>query len=283
MQGLCDLVIAVPGQRLQMMQHDLGGGAVVSDALQLQVQALAQIRSPHSRRLQRLQPCDAAAQLLLRHTSPGGQLLRRHGEVPAVLQTAHQIVKQLQLPLRHLQPGDLAAQKALQRLRQTSVGADAVHGGVLFLLIGPLIVAVLAVVFLQPAPAVQPALGLPGQRLLLVGQLQLHRGVFLRHGLQILPYLQPPHLQQPQAVQLPHGQLLFLPQLQFHCASLPDFPARDFFIIIVHPPPRRKPFFRRETAAPPCSASAAVSYLRGCREQIGKNIFTPYPIPLTIL
>ena len=29
------------------------------------------------RRLQRLQPCDAAAQLLLRHTGPGGQLLRR--------------------------------------------------------------------------------------------------------------------------------------------------------------------------------------------------------------
>ena len=32
MQGLCDLVIAIPGQRLQMVQHDLGGGAVVSDA-----------------------------------------------------------------------------------------------------------------------------------------------------------------------------------------------------------------------------------------------------------
>ena len=233
MQGLCDLVIAIPGQRLQMVQYDLGGGAVISDALQLQVQALAQIRSPHPRRLQRLQPCDAAAQLLLRHTGSDSQLLRRCGEIPAVLQTAHQIVKQLPLPLRHLQSGDLAAQKTLQRLRQTSVGADTVHGGVLFLLIGPLIVAVLSVVILQPAPAVQPALGLPGQRLLLVGQLQLHRGVLLCHGLQILPHLQPPHLQQPQTMQLPHGQLLFLPQLQFHCASLPDFPARDFFVIIL--------------------------------------------------
>lgn len=163
------------------------------------------------------------------HTGPGGQLLRRCGEIPAVLQTAHQIVEQLPLPLRHLQPGDLAAQEALQRLRQTAVGADTVHGGVLFLLIGPLIVAVLAVVFLQPAPAVQPALGLPGQRLLLVGQLQLHRGVLLRHALQILPHLQPPHLQQPQAVQLPHGQLLLLPQLQLHCASLPNLPSWDLF------------------------------------------------------
>ena len=174
------------------MAHDVQGGALLVDALQLELQAMGQVLRPHPGGLQGAQQGgpplqqgqgDAAVRRQLVQgraevavpVQAGGQEGHRPGGVPVQPHPVHlpgeELGESLLQPAPHADPGD----------------------GVVLILPQALVIAVLAVVVRQPAQVLELEVLPPGvRRGSRIGQ--IHHRVFLGQFLQILPQLQRAHL-----------------------------------------------------------------------------------------
>ena len=151
-----------------------------------------------------------------------GQLLQGGAQVAVVVQAVDQIAHQTGAPLLQLEPVQLPAQEAGQRLFQPPAGAD--PGQRVQLLIGELLVEpILPVIVLQPAQAAQDIVPVLRLRRRAGGLVQLHQGVLLGQLPDISLQLQGAQPQQLHAVQLPLAQSLRLCLLQLHRFRLPHF------------------------------------------------------------
>ena len=195
-----------PGQRLQVMAHNVQGGALLVDALQLELQALGQVLRSHPGGLQPpedvqrpLQPGEGDAAAL-------SQLVQGDGEIAPLVQAGGQIPHRLGGLLLQVHGVELSGEEAEQGLLQTAVGPHPGQG-VQLLLAELVAVEILVVVVLQPLEILEQLV------LLLRGgglRLQVHQGVVLGQLAEILLQLHGPHLEHLQSHQLLVIQLLGL-------------------------------------------------------------------------
>ena len=115
------------GQGLQVLPDDGQGGARLPDPLQLQGQALGQLRRPDPRRFHGFQQGQRLLQPGQGDASMAGQLLQGGAQVAVVVQAVDQIAHQTGAPLLQLEPASVSSSPPLVPTRASGSSSSSVN------------------------------------------------------------------------------------------------------------------------------------------------------------